>query len=314
MRFQNILAYAALHDEAGTAIRHAGVLAVEHGARLRVVRVLEPTPFRTRFKRASGSSEDVQELLERCQREIIESEVQALRDERIEVDVDLLWGTPWLEVTRKAIEHGHDLVVKAAEGSDAPRGLRFGSTALHLIRKCPCPVWIVGAEPPREGRRVLAAVDPDVGEVRREVASRVLELAASIAGPDGAFTIGTAWLAAGEMLLRGHMKPDELAEYVESARHEVSSDLDEVLAAHRDLTDAADVRLIRGLPKDVIARLVATNDITHLVMGSVGRTGIAGLLIGETAESLARSVACSVIVVKPPGFRSPVELEDRASD
>ena len=42
---------------------------------------------------------------------------------------------------------------------------------------------------------------------------------------------------------------------------------------------------------------------------SLGRTGMAGLLIGETAESLNRSVRCSVLVVKPPGFVSPVQLE-----
>ncbi len=36
--------------------------------------------------------------------------------------------------------------------------------------------------------------------------------------------------------------------------------------------------------------------------------GIAGFLIGETAEALIRSVRCSVLVVKPPGFACPVEV------
>jgi hypothetical protein len=47
-----------------------------------------------------------------------------------------------------------------------------------------------------------------------------------------------------------------------------------------------------------------------LVMGSLGRVGIAGMLIGDTAESLIRSVHCSVLALKPPDFLCPVRLEE----
>jgi hypothetical protein len=45
-------------------------------------------------------------------------------------------------------------------------------------------------------------------------------------------------------------------------------------------------------------------------MGTVARTGIAGLLIGNTAEAILEQVQCSVLAVKPPGFVSPVKLPD----
>ena len=47
-----------------------------------------------------------------------------------------------------------------------------------------------------------------------------------------------------------------------------------------------------------------------VVMGTVARTGIAGLLIGNTAEAILEQVQCSVLAVKPPGFVSPVKLPD----
>jgi nucleotide-binding universal stress UspA family protein len=41
-------------------------------------------------------------------------------------------------------------------------------------------------------------------------------------------------------------------------------------------------------------------------MGTVCRTGIPGLIIGNTAERVLDVVDCSVLTVKPEGFVSPV--------
>ncbi len=41
-------------------------------------------------------------------------------------------------------------------------------------------------------------------------------------------------------------------------------------------------------------------------MGTVCRTGIPGLIIGNTAERVLDSVKCSVLTVKPAGFVSPI--------
>ena len=43
-----------------------------------------------------------------------------------------------------------------------------------------------------------------------------------------------------------------------------------------------------------------------LVMGTVGRSGIPGLIIGNTAEKVITSIDCSVLAVKPEHFVTPV--------
>ncbi|MEQ1895543.1 MAG: universal stress protein [Planctomycetota bacterium] len=43
-----------------------------------------------------------------------------------------------------------------------------------------------------------------------------------------------------------------------------------------------------------------------LVMGSVSRGGITGLLLGNTAERLLDRVSCSLLTIKPRDFVSPV--------
>jgi nucleotide-binding universal stress UspA family protein len=44
--------------------------------------------------------------------------------------------------------------------------------------------------------------------------------------------------------------------------------------------------------------------INQLVMGTIGRTGLPGFVIGNTAEHLLTEVTCAILVVKPPGFVS----------
>ena len=44
-------------------------------------------------------------------------------------------------------------------------------------------------------------------------------------------------------------------------------------------------------------------------MDTVARTGIAGFIVGNTAESILRNVDCSVLTVKPEGFVSPIKVQ-----
>jgi nucleotide-binding universal stress UspA family protein len=45
-----------------------------------------------------------------------------------------------------------------------------------------------------------------------------------------------------------------------------------------------------------------------VVMGSVGRSGIPGLLIGNKAEKILTTINCTVLTVKPDGFVSPITI------
>ena len=81
-----------------------------------------------------------------------------------------------------------------------------------------------------------------------------------------------------------------------------SIDLNRVIT-HRHLLRNEDV------PKAIV-KLVKSNAIDLLVMGTVCRTGLPGFFIGNTAEKVLSEVSCSVLTVKPEGFVTPVTLED----
>lgn len=55
-----------------------------------------------------------------------------------------------------------------------------------------------------------------------------------------------------------------------------------------------------------MCQIITKSRINLLVMGTLARTGIRGVLIGNTAEKILDQVRCSVVAVKPPGFVSPL--------
>lgn len=55
--------------------------------------------------------------------------------------------------------------------------------------------------------------------------------------------------------------------------------------------------------------MVTQENIDILVMGTLARTGIAGFVIGNTAENIVQSIECSLVALKPEGFVSPIKNE-----
>jgi len=85
----------------------------------------------------------------------------------------------------------------------------------------------------------------------------------------------------------------------------------EDLLARCDLRSLPDqIHLLQGRPELVIPELARNKKIELIVMGTVCRTGVPGLIIGNTAETVLRMVDCAVLTVKPPGFVTPVTNPD----
>ena len=66
------------------------------------------------------------------------------------------------------------------------------------------------------------------------------------------------------------------------------------------------VHLKKGDPSNLIPQVVKKKKINLIVMGTLSRSGIEGLLIGNTAEKTLQEVDCSVMALKPDDFVSPV--------
>lgn len=320
-RFKNILVCMG-HDVPEPAVlNRVASLARSNGGAVTLLSVVEPFPWYTRFLLAG--SEELQEVIARERAGRFEAVASALRTSGLEVATEVRTGRLPIEAIREVLKGKCDLVVKQAEPD---RGMHFGSVDMHLLRACPCPVWMFRpSQPDRPLERILVAVDPapapdaaDVLHLRAETAAEeealnttLLELGISLSELDGGeLHVVHAWSAPGEDLLSGdiNLSQEQVRQYVESLREEAAKALERLLARFwfSDRPGRRQVHLLKGAAADVISELARSERVDLVVMGTVARTGIPGLLIGNTAETILHQVECSVLAVKPEGFVSPV--------
>ncbi len=230
----------------------------------------------------------------------------------IEIKTRAVTGIPFIEVIQEVLQGGHDLVIKSAKGRGGLSSRLFGSTDLHLLRKCPCPVWIIKPSKRKHYARILAAVDPDPSEpANAGLNKQILELASSLAAREHSeLHILHTWFFSYESSLRsGRYKipKAEVDRMVKGTRNQHKLWLDELLARHEFQEIAVKVHLLKGEPGDIIPAIAHKKRVELIVMGTVARTGIPGFIIGNTAEKALNAVNCSVLAVKPDSFVTPVE-------
>jgi nucleotide-binding universal stress UspA family protein len=226
-------------------------------------------------------------------------------------EYDVLEGRASVALIEEVLRAGHDLLIRShARDLVAPKS--FGTIDMQLFRQCPCPVWAVGPGATAAPRHVLAAVHA-TGDAEEEALNRkIIDIALLMTRLGAASTVVfQAWTAFGEELLRSHSKPEEVAAYVKSAEDAARQALDSVVKSFGDQLGSARIELRQGEPEDLIPPFVVSQGIDLVVMGTVARMGIAGFIIGNTAERLLQRLVCSVLAVKPDGFLTPVRLEAR---
>jgi nucleotide-binding universal stress UspA family protein len=224
-------------------------------------------------------------------------------------------GKPFVETVRAVLEADHDLVIKTAEELEGPDHGLLASTDQHLLRKCPCPVWLCRAGGKDRPHRVLAAVDVDTlaasePATQEALNRRVLRLAATIAGwAEAELHAVNVWNAPAESLVRSFSGWDQGTDYIKEVEAQhwtwLTRAIDDALA-DADGAPALQPHLVRGRPRQAIPKLVGDLNADLLVMGTVARTGVPGLIIGNTAEDVFNSVEIPLVAVKPPGYVSPL--------
>ncbi len=154
---------------------------------------------------------------------------------------------------------------------------------------------------------------PDAPE-DRALAIDLLHMAARIAADHGAeLHVLHAWKVIGEWTLNPAAAgtDPELVPLLGEALNRHARFLD--AAVEEAGLDAATIHrlLVHQRASRAIIDAVANRDIDLLVMGTLGRTGISGLLMGNTAERVLGEVRCAVLACKPTAFVSPVAAAAR---
>lgn len=325
-RFKRILCVVEPRQAVEPVLERAVSLAQNNQATLTVVSVAPRVTAGISMPDGGPISLELQKAAIADSRQQLENAVAPFQSQ-ITIDVKVLMGTAFLEIIREVLRHGHDLVIKAPE-DPAWLDRLFGTDDMHLLRKCPCPVWLVKHSTSKSYGRILAAVDVDAGypnperTIRHKLNTKVLELAISLSLSDCAeLHVAHIWEGVSESAMPGaflQLPAAKVIAHDEQIRKLHDAGLDDLLSDVVKSLDKDALRylsqkrhLVKGQARKEIPRLAKSLKADLVVMGTVARIGVAGLFIANTAEAILEQIECSVLAVKPEGFETPVSLEDR---
>ncbi|MEW8508971.1 MAG: universal stress protein [Candidatus Thiodiazotropha sp.] len=307
-RFKNIVYFAEGTHEPDHALERAFLLADNNKARLTMLDVIQPIDIPREV--TDRFDFDLVEMLKQQRLDQLEALAESFKNKGSLIYAKVLVGTPFIEVIKAVASHGYDLVIKSARCCDGLSDRLFGGTDLHLLRKCPCPVWVDRPGAAAQYEQVLAAVDP-MAPANDNCAQLVMDLATSLGRRESAkVDVVHAWTVHGESLLRDGRYRLSQTEYdllINQTIYQHKEPLQRLLQNYAMSVGDPSVHLINAEASTAIHQMSDHLNADLIVMGTLGRSGIPGLFIGNTAEEVLQNARASILAVKPPSFVSPVK-------
>ncbi len=247
--------------------------------------------------------EEQQSTLEGC--------AERYRQREEQIDTFVTCGKSFIETIKKVKKDGCDMVMLGAEPSAPYATPIFNSTIMHLLRKCPCPVWVLDSRRHKPINCVVAAVDVFAPTPEGLALNhRILQWSAGVAKRENArLHVVHAWQLLGGGINVSKIFGSETEQCVVAVKEQREREkaMDALVAESLVDFELAATKVIEGNPAAVIPSYAELQDAGLVVLGTVCRANIPGCFIGSTAESILDNLHCSVLALKPEGFVSPVE-------
>lgn len=202
-------------------------------------------------------------------------------------EIKIMRGSAWEELIRCVGNRPDSMLICGTRDEGTVRRVIFGSTGLKLLRLSPGTVWLVKPrEDDNDSTDIIAATDG--GNVGADVIVTAVPLAKSL----------NARLHIVHAVESGPGSPETLQQ-AESVVHQQLANTD-----YRTLPFGVKVLIKAGSPDQCILDAVKEVNADLVVLGTSSKTGVSGLLPGSTVERLLPELPCSVMAIKPEGFRS----------
>ena len=264
-------------------------------------RAVHAASFKARMDLLSGDGEIFDREIRQNSGSRLRETIIALDASDIDVKYETLLGEAFVEITHAVQQERYDLVLAGTRGHTKWEELFVGSTAKRLIRKCPASVWIVKAQHADPPKVVLAPID--FSDVSRKAVLQGMWVAEK-ANADfhllhviDSFDIPETITSASSQASASRQEVNERA----------TQRLDEFIGILGIDRSRIRIHLSFGTPWKEIQHMVQVLKVDLIAMGTVGRSGIQGLFLGNTAERVLATCDCSILTTKPDGFVSPID-------
>lgn len=211
-------------------------------------------------------------------------------------------GHPFKEILVALAARDAELLVLGSHGIEISSADRIGALANRCIRKAPVDVLLVRERQKEPFRCVVACVDFSESSIK------AAHHAAEIARQDNAalellHIFRSPIYDAPEAGIFGPLLPPiDTRGILDMLRARLDTLADEISASCGGCEVHTHVDEWAVVAGGIIRRFKEL-DPDLAVIGNRGRTGIKGFFVGTTAEKIIRRAPCSVLTVKPEGFR-----------
>src|SRR5690554_303437 len=317
-RFKNILfVLCNCTDETSPSLRRAIALAKINQADLTLLHVLPKHPLSSYSKKLGISNQEFKDKVEAHEEARLHRLFSSLEPD-FGIRTELRFGKRYIETIHAVQSESFDPVIKEAD-ADGWLSRYLGSDDMHLLRKCPCPVWLMKKDEKLDYRNIMAAVDFGTREDKANsdaLNQSILDLACSLSLPDLARVhivnvydvpqsgFISLWVENPEKVEQ-EMAEDErrhrqyrMEALLEGLKSKMGEEAYHYLSLRR--------HVVPGIPDRDLPKMADTIKADLVVMGTVARTGIAGVIVGNTAEAVLSQLQCSVLAIKPEGFECPI--------
>ena len=280
---QQILVATDFSERSDRAIRRAGLLAREHGARLLLLHVVDDDrPERLVVEEMSTAHE----LLEQTVGSVLSG---------VRCEANVVLGDPFKGIEKAARESAADLIVMGAHRKQFLRDIFIGTSIERVTRLRVAPVLMVNAEPSGPYKRGLAATDLS------EHSGHALRVARELGIlPRGQVVVIHAFevFAKGKLTYAG-VSTAKIAQHASQMTAEARSELASFVTRLGVDREHHALRVKEGRAADVIIDAAAETNADVVVVGTHGRTGISKLLLGSVTEEVMWRLDRDVLVVPP---------------
>ncbi|UUM32507.1 universal stress protein [Vibrio japonicus] len=313
MAFTKLLVPIAPEQQITQAFHEAFVFANQCSANVTLLVVIkELAEFKQNYN-VSGSALDILDNATQYYQQSLDEHAQTLKKQypKVTFTTKVRVGIPYIEIIKEAHDSQVSMVIIDSHRKGKEEACQRGSDTLNLMRNSEIPIWAISTDS-KPIKNVVVALDLTNQEYQAfnsKLIALSIDFCASIKAE---LVFCHAWRLEYEGFLRdwSGYKDIEVALLSQNMRQERTQRLTDLLAPHKKSEVPIRVELLEGEARDVLPKYVNENGVDLVILGSMSRTGIAGFVMGNTAESMLNTLNCSVLTLKPDTFESPVLKEE----
>ncbi|HBZ15619.1 universal stress protein UspE [Pantoea sp. NPDC088449] len=314
-RYQNILVAIDPQQDDQPALRRAVYLNQRIGGKIKAFLPIYDFSYEMTTLLSPDERSNMRKGVISQRTEWIRQQAHAYLEAGVEIEIKVVWhNRPYEAIIQEILAHQHDLVLKMAHQHDRLEAVIFTPTDWHLLRKCPCPVWMVKDQAWPEGGKAVVAVnlaseEPHHDELNQKLIRETTLLAEMVNHTEvhlvGAYPITPINIA----IELPDFDPSVYNDAIRGQHLVAMKALRQKFSISEEFTHVA-----KGLPEEVIPDIASHLDAGIVVLGTIGRTGLSAAFLGNTAEQVIDHLRCDLLAIKPDDFKSPIEYDDEEDE